>query len=93
MWLKALDWRKNDIKQALRREEASSHRGKYFTSTLEILSSKQAVGVHIFNPSTQGAGAGQLLDFEASLVYRVSSRTDRATQRNPVLKTNTFLDA
>jgi hypothetical protein len=26
-------------------------------------------------------------------VYRVSSRTDRATQRNPVLKTNTFLDA
>jgi hypothetical protein len=26
------------------------------------------------------------LEFEASLVYRVSSRTARATQRNPVLK-------
>jgi hypothetical protein len=25
-------------------------------------------------------------EFEASLVYRVSSRTSRATQRNPVLK-------
>jgi hypothetical protein len=28
-----------------------------------------------------------LCEFEASLVYRVSSRTARATQRNPVLKT------
>jgi hypothetical protein len=27
-------------------------------------------------------------EFEASLVYRVSSRTARAIQRNPVLKTN-----
>jgi hypothetical protein len=26
-------------------------------------------------------------EFEASLVYRVSFRTARATQRNPVLKT------
>jgi hypothetical protein len=26
-------------------------------------------------------------EFEASLVYRVSSRTAKATQRNPVLKT------
>jgi hypothetical protein len=26
-------------------------------------------------------------EFEDSLVYRVSSRTARATQRNPVLKT------
>jgi hypothetical protein len=28
-------------------------------------------------------------EFKASLVYRVSSRTKRATQRNPVLKTKT----
>jgi hypothetical protein len=28
----------------------------------------------------------QISEFEASLVYRVSSRTARATQRNPVLK-------
>jgi hypothetical protein len=31
----------------------------------------------------------QISEFEASLVYRVSSRTARATQRNPVLKTTT----
>ena len=38
------------------------------------------------NPSTLG-GRGRLIsEFEASLVYRVSSRTARATQRNPVLK-------
>jgi hypothetical protein len=29
----------------------------------------------------------QISEFEASLVYRVSSRTARATQRNPVSKT------
>jgi hypothetical protein len=28
----------------------------------------------------------QISEFKASLVYRVSSRTARATQRNPVLK-------
>jgi hypothetical protein len=28
----------------------------------------------------------QISEFEACLVYRVSSRTARATQRNPVLK-------
>jgi hypothetical protein len=28
----------------------------------------------------------QISEFEASLVYRVSSRTARATQRNPVSK-------
>jgi hypothetical protein len=38
---------------------------------------------HAFNPSTQEAEAGE---FKASLVYRVSSRTARATQRNPVSK-------
>jgi hypothetical protein len=30
--------------------------------------------------------AKNLCEFEASLVYKVSSRTARATQRNPVLK-------
>jgi hypothetical protein len=28
----------------------------------------------------------QISEFEASLVYRVSSRTARATQRNPILR-------
>jgi hypothetical protein len=47
------------------------------------------VVVHAFNPSTQEAEAGGSLEFEASLVYRVSSRTARATQRNPVSKNKT----
>jgi hypothetical protein len=41
--------------------------------------------VHAFNPSTWEAEAGGS-EFEASLVYRVSSRTARTTQRNPVSK-------
>jgi hypothetical protein len=31
-----------------------------------------------------GGGSKRISEFEASLVYRVSSRTARATQRNPV---------
>ena len=41
---------------------------------------------HTFNPNTLEAEAGGWLEFKASLVYRVSARTARATQRNPVLK-------
>jgi hypothetical protein len=33
-----------------------------------------------------GSRGRQISEFEASLVYRVSSRTARATQRNPVSK-------
>jgi hypothetical protein len=33
-----------------------------------------------------GGRGRQISDLEASLVYRVSSRTTGATQRNPVLK-------
>jgi hypothetical protein len=33
-----------------------------------------------------GGRGRQISEFEASLVYKVSSRTPRATQRNPVLK-------
>jgi hypothetical protein len=33
-----------------------------------------------------GVRGRQISEFEASLVYRVSSRTARATQRNPCLK-------
>jgi hypothetical protein len=39
-----------------------------------------------FNPSTREAEAGRSLEFKASLVYRVSFRTAKATQRNPVSK-------
>ena len=46
----------------------------------------QAVVTHAFNPSTWKAEAGESLssEFDASPVYRVSSRTARATQKNPV---------
>jgi hypothetical protein len=33
-----------------------------------------------------GGRGRQISEFEASLVYKVSSRTVRTTQRNPVLK-------
>ena len=39
---------------------------------------------HTFNPNTWEAKADGF-EFEASLVYRVSSKTARATQRNSVL--------
>ena len=45
----------------------------------------QAVAVYAFNPSIQEVDR-QISEFKASLVYRVSSRTARPTQRNPVLK-------
>ena len=45
-----------------------------------------AVVVHACNPSTLGGNGRRISEFEASLVYRVSSRTARATQRNPVSK-------
>jgi hypothetical protein len=35
-----------------------------------------------------GGRGRRISEFEVSLVYRVSSRTARATQRNPVLKNN-----
>jgi hypothetical protein len=44
------------------------------------------VVAHTFNPSTWGGRGRQTSEFEASLIYRVSSRTARATQRNPVSK-------
>ena len=40
---------------------------------------------HAFNPSTWERGR-RICEFEASLVYKVSSRTARAIQRNPVSK-------
>jgi hypothetical protein len=43
---------------------------------------------HAFNPSTREAEAGRFLS-EAILIYRVSSRPARATQRNPVSKNKT----
>ena len=41
---------------------------------------------HAFNSSARRQGKVNLCEFEASLDYRVSSRTDRETQRNPASK-------
>jgi hypothetical protein len=41
---------------------------------------------HAFNPSTWGGRGRWISDFKAKLVYRVSSRTTRAIQRNPASK-------
>lgn len=38
------------------------------------------------------AEAGDLCELEASLVYKSSSRTPRATERNPVLKNKGWRD-
>jgi hypothetical protein len=45
-----------------------------------------AVVVHALNPSTQESRGRGISEFKASLVYRVSSRTARATQRDPKRK-------
>ena len=38
---------------------------------------------HACNPSTLGSRSRRISEFKASLVYRVSFRIARATQRNP----------
>jgi hypothetical protein len=51
----------------------------------KVASCCRAVVAHTFNPSTWEAEAGGFLSsIESSLVYRVSSRTARVIQRNPV---------
>ena len=41
------------------------------------------------NPSTQESETGKISKLETNLIYRVSSRTARATQRNCLMKTKT----
>ena len=42
--------------------------------------------MHACNPSTWEGRGRQISEFEASLAYKVSSRTARAIQRNPASK-------
>jgi hypothetical protein len=49
-----------------------------------IEKSALSVVMHTFTPSTEETEAGRPLEFEASLVYKMSSGTARATHRNPV---------
>lgn len=44
--------------------------------------------MHTFIPALGRQRPTNLCESEASLVYRVSSRTATATQRNPISKTN-----
>jgi hypothetical protein len=41
---------------------------------------------HTFNPTTPGGRGRKIAEFEVSLVYRVSSRIAKATQRKHCLK-------
>jgi hypothetical protein len=54
-------------------------------SIVELQSTLRVVA-HAFNPSHLGGRGRWISEFEASLVYKVSSRTARAIQRNPVSK-------
>ena len=47
---------------------------------------KPGVVAHTFNPSTWEGRGRRISEFEASLVYKVSSRTAKAIQRNLVSK-------
>ena len=49
-----------------------------------------AVVAHVFNPSNLEARGRLTSEMEVSLFYRVSSRTTRAIQRNPVSEKNIF---
>jgi hypothetical protein len=47
--------------------------------------------MHTFNPSTWEGETGESLEYKASLVYIVSSRRARTTQRNPVSKKKKYI--
>jgi hypothetical protein len=47
-------------------------------------------GSHLYSQHLGGRGR-QISEFEASLFYRVSSRTAKGTQRNPVSKQNKII--
>lgn len=63
----------------------------YSTNLVKILVDATPAG-HAFNPSTQEAEAGDLSEFGAILVYKLSSRIDSVvTLRNSVLKEKKIL--
>ena len=55
-------------------------------AVLKMHGISQVVALRAFNPSNPEAEAVEFCEFKANLVYVISSRTARATQRNPILK-------
>jgi hypothetical protein len=55
------------------------------TNALKLRTETGSGGARLRSQPLGGRGR-QISEFEASLVYKVSSRTARATQRNPVSK-------
>ena len=58
---------------------------KHWCSLILNIASR-AVVAHACNPSTLGGRGRWISEFKASLIYRVSSRTARTIQRNPISK-------
>ena len=69
------------------KSEGNSNERERTTNRFNFKKISQAVVTHTIGPSTQEADKG-ISEFKASLFYRVSYRTARATQRIPVLKNN-----
>jgi hypothetical protein len=87
MWLLGFELRTSRrTVSALNAEPSLHHCICAFDAFYKNLQKQPGVVAHTFNPSTREAEIGWISEFEASLVYRVSSRTARATQRNPVSK-------
>jgi hypothetical protein len=59
-------------------------------SRVQAVLLKQALSwvVHAFSPTLGRQRQADLYKFEASLIYRSSSRTAKDTERNPILKIN-----
>jgi hypothetical protein len=65
--------------------QSGLHAQNLSTSWIKKTPKKLGMVAHTFNASSWEAEAGRTLcEFEASLVYTVSSRTARATQGDPV---------
>jgi hypothetical protein len=69
--------------KTLAKSKQTSQQGKYNISFLFFLFSCSILGIKTRDLGGRGR---RISEFKASLVYRVSSRPARATQRNPVSK-------
>jgi hypothetical protein len=85
---KEITKRSHEFKRAWKEKESleEEREGKMMQSQkLKEMIFKNSIkpGLHTSNPSTWEAESSNLCELEASLVYRATSRTARATQRSP----------